>query len=923
MMQFSENQMALLNERYLLDKSNGEKEAWEDLSMRVAVAIAKASLPYNDRNFENEVKEYYESILNFDFIPATPILMNAGTEKQQLFSCFVTQLQDSLESIYSELGLSARIFSGAGGVGYDFGQLRPEGSKVSGRGISSGALSFMKLYDTSCGIIKIGSGSRRGAMLAALPVDHPEILDFIKCKQNGKDFKNFNISVVITDEFMAAVKMDGEYELKSFKNNPERKTLKARKVFNAIVAQAWKTGEPGILFLDTANKFNPTPKLGKYISTNPCFTGNMLLKTTRGYKSFAELSDKNVDIINKDGNVEHSRVWCSGVKDVIRLNLSDGSKLECTPDHRLMLSDGTECLAKDSYRQCLKVYTSPYTLHDSLYVKLGFIQGDGNLTRLTSTEHNGLEINIGKNDKDVQNYFGYADTDFSKDGRKVYTDEFTKTLKELNFSALPLPERVFPSTFSNWLPTEQLSFLRGLFSANGCVVKNHRVSFKTTCKTLIEELVHALSGFGIESTYVTNKAKETMFSNGAYLCKESYDLQINKYTSIVKFYEEIGFLQAYKNKDLEALIQNNAPKVLKITNLPAQAVYDFTAPETHWGVVNGFVVHNCGEVVGIDGSVCCLGHVNFATIIKDGAIDYNELERRIRIGIRFLDNCIDVNKYPHDKFKKISFATRTIGLGFAGFADLLIQLKIRYGSQECFKLINEIGSFFQEISHDESLKIAEKRGVYPAFEGKTPLRRNASTNTIAPTGSTAMIADCSYGVEPYFALAFIKNCMDGKQLTYGNKYFEEYLLTLPIEIKENVLDYAIKHGTLKGIDKKMLPEYIIDIFVTAHDIEPRDRVKVQAAWQKYIDLSISSTVNLPENSTKEDVADIYRLSWDYGCKGITVYRNNSRSQQVLNIEKVKNTWTCEMCGHIEELPEGVNADATCIKCPKCNHKSCA
>ncbi len=599
-MNFNENQLALLNERYFIEKANGEKETWEDLSMRVAVAIAKASHSYNDRNFEEETKEYYESILNFDFIPATPILMNAGTEKQQLFSCFVTQLQDNLESIYTELGLSAKIFSGAGGVGYDFGQLRPEGSKVSGRGISSGALSFMKLYDTSCGIIKIGSGSRRGAMLAALPVDHPEILDFIKCKQNGKDFKNFNISVVITDEFMAAVKMDGEYELKSFKNNPEKKTLKARKVFNAIVNQAWKTGEPGILFLDAANKYNPTPKLGKYISSNPC-----------------------------------------------------------------------------------------------------------------------------------------------------------------------------------------------------------------------------------------------------------------------------------------------------------------------------------GEVVGIDGSVCCLGHINFATIVTDGKINYNELEKRIRIGIRFLDNCIDVNKYPHEKFKKVSLATRTIGLGFAGFADLLVQLNIRYGSDECFKLINEIGSFFQEISHDESFKIALTRGNYPAFENKTPLRRNASTNTIAPTGSTAMIADCSYGVEPYFAIAFIKNCMDGKQFVYGNKYFESYLNTLPFDIKDEILKYAQTYGTLHGIDKMLLPNYIIDTFVTAHDVEPRNRVKVQAAWQKYIDLSISSTVNLPETATKENVAEIYMLAWEYGCKGITVYRNNSRSMQVLNIEKVKNTWTCEMCGYIEELSEGINPETTCIKCPKCNHKSCA
>jgi ribonucleoside-diphosphate reductase alpha chain len=744
MKQFSENQMTLLLERYFLDKPDGSKETWEDLSMRTAVAIAKASSHYGDRNFEEEVKEYYEAILNFDFIPATPILMNAGTDKQQLFSCFVTQLQDNLESIYAELGLSAKIFSGAGGVGYDFGQLRPEGSKVSGRGISSGALSFMRLYDTSCGIIKIGSGSRRGAMLAALPVDHPEIMDFIKCKQNGKDFKNFNISVVITDEFMVAVKMDGEYELKSFKNNPEHKTLKARKVFNAIVNQAWKTGEPGILFLDAANKYNPTPKLGKYISSNPCISGDSTVITKKG----------------------------------------------------------------------------PITLKE-LY--------------LLSQTKKPLPMIKSYNEKTKR-------VIWQRPVRVLFTKPDTKVLK--------------------------LTFKNSYNSHTLVCTPDHKI----------------------------------------------FDFHVNSYIAAEKWVH--GGTTLDVNNDVVVLLHVDDRQF-------SSDVYDITMPVHHNFFADGVLVANCGEVVGVDGSVCCLGHVNFATIVKDGKIDYKELERRIRLGIRFLDNCIDVNKYPHDKFKKVSLATRTIGLGFAGFADLLVQLNIRYGSHECFKLINEIGAFFQETSHDESFQIALKRNGYPAFEGKTPLRRNASTNTIAPTGSTAMIADCSYGVEPYFALAFIKNCMDGKQLVYGNAYFENYLNTLTPEVKEEVLKYAQLHGTLHGIDKKLLPDYILDTFVTAHDIEPRDRVKVQATWQKYIDLSISSTVNLPESATKEDVAEIYRLAWDYGCKGITVYRNNSRSQQVLNIEKVKNTWTCENCGHIETLDDSIDPTQVCIKCPKCTHKSCA
>lgn len=744
---FNENQMALLNERYFLEKADGVKETWDDLCLRVAVAIAKASNVYKDRDFESEVKEYYEVIKSLLFVPATPILMNAGTEKQQLFSCFVTQLQDNLESIYAELGLSARIFAGAGGVGYDFSQLRPEGSKVSGRGISSGALSFMKLFDTSCGIIKIGSGSRRGAMLAALSVDHPEILDFIKCKSNTKNFTNFNISVIMTDDFMAAVKMDGEYELKSFKNNPEKKTLKARKVFNAIVNQAWKTGEPGVLFLDTANKYNPTPKLGKFISTNPCLSGNTM-------------------IITKAGR----------------------------------------------------------TTIDTLFYQQQLTGLKGKLA------------------------YTYS---YNEKSRKVVWQKIKKII---------------------------------LTKKNAEVI---RMKFENTEHHTYTDLVctHDHKIFNIIS---------------------------EEYVEAIKL--KIGDMSCNEDGVVMKLISRESI-------IEREDVYDIQMPKHHNFFANNILVHNCGEVVGFDGSVCCLGHVNLARLVKDGKIDYELFERLIRTGIRFLDNCIDANKYPHDKFKKAAMATRTIGLGLFGFADMLAQLKIPYASEQCFKLINELGKFFQEISHDESAKIAEKRGTYPAFEGKTPLRRNALTNTIAPTGSVAMIADASYALEPFFGLAFIKNCMDGKQLVYGNKYLDEVLEDYK-ENKDEILAYAQKYGTLKGINPALIPDYIVDNFKTAHDISPKDKVKVQACWQKYIDLSISATINMPESATKEDVAEIYETAWSYGCKGITVYRNNSRSQQVLNIEKVRNTYTCEACGKITELDEGIDPATVCVKCV-CGHRFCA
>ncbi|MEG1726264.1 MAG: LAGLIDADG family homing endonuclease, partial [Anaerovoracaceae bacterium] len=340
--------------------------------------------------------------------------------------------------------------------------------------------------------------------------------------------------------------------------------------------------EPGFIFTDDLE-----------FVYNPCFTGDMKLLTKDGYKTFEELDGSRVDVVNKDGKVSNGKVWCNGEKETIEILTWNGERIKCTPDHVFMLNDGTECKAKDTVGKRLMAYKGKLNNNKDMYVKLGFIQGDGCTGRLKSKEHSGLEVNIGERDSEIAELFGIS---YDNEKRIYYTKGYNETLIKLGFSSEKLPERTFPSTYSDWTIEEKKSFLRGCYSANGSVITNYRVAYKTTCKTFVEQLQKALSELGIESRTTTNKSKKVLFSNGEYQCRESYDININKLPSIAKFYELIGFVQQYKNESLETLITKKSPLVRSVKSNGLQKVYDFSEPLVHWGVVEGVVVHNCVEV---------------------------------------------------------------------------------------------------------------------------------------------------------------------------------------------------------------------------------------------------------------------------------------------------------------------------------------
>ena len=565
----SENSKIVLERRYLKKDETGTViEAPEEMFRRVAGHIAEAEKNYDQNTrIKNVEDKFYNMMTEFRFLPNSPTLMNAGRSLGQLAACFVLPVDDSIDGIFDAVKNAAVIHKSGGGTGFAFSRLRPENSRVgSTGGVASGPVSFMKIFNSATEQVKQG-GTRRGANMAILRVDHPDIMSFIRCKNDKRELNNFNISVGVTDTFMKAVFKKEEYDLIDPRNQAPAGRLNAAAVYAELVAQAWATGDPGIIFLDEINRFNTTPGIGEIEATNPC-----------GEQPLLPLEACNLGSIN--------------------------------------------------------------------------------LTKFIGT---------------------------------------------------------------------------------------------------------------------------------------------------------------------------------------------------------------------LDGQPC---------------VDYDRLKETIHLAVRFLDNTIDMSQYPIKEIDEMVRSNRKIGLGIMGFADLLFALNIAYNSPEAVDMAEEIMSFFQKESHAASTALAEERGVFPNFDQSlfnaegTPMR-NATTTTIAPTGTLSIIAGCSSGIEPVFALSFIRTVMDDDKLIEVNPVFESiakeqgfYSAALMKEIAEQ--------GSVKGCSQ--IPIELRKIFVTAHEIEPEVHIKMQAAFQRHTDNAVSKTVNLPNDAKEEDVRVIYDQAYQLKCKGVTVYRDGSKDNQVLSIK---------------------------------------
>ena len=843
-----------------------------------------------------------ELIRNKKFLFGGRILSNRGIKdtKVTLSNCYVIEPpQDNIESIFDTAKKLARTFSYGGGCGVDISNLAPKGSKVNNTAKeTTGSISFMDLYSLTTGLI--GQNGRRGALMISLDCNHPDIEEFIDLKTDLTKVTKANISVKLTNDFMNAVKNNQEYDLEFYRPEVNQKIVKkanAKEVFMKLAKNNWSMAEPGCLFWDRIKNWNllSNVKDFSFAGVNPCFTGDMKLLTEDGYKTFSELDGKNVKLINKDGNISDGKVWCSGTKDIVELKISGGGAIKCTPNHIFMLNNDEECEAKDLKGKRIKSFIQNNVKYDNLFVKLGFIQGDGALGRLASTAHRGIEVNIGEKDGDILSLF--SDEKYTnKNYRCIYLSNYVDKLKELKFSQEHLPTRCMPETYNSWAYNQKQSFLRGCFSANGSVIKNYRVSYKTTCRKFAEQLQKTLlDDFGIKSFITTNKPKNVKFSNGEYLCKQSYDINIGKLKDVVKFYSEIGFVHDYKTKDLLHLISIKSPFILSVKPIGKEKVYDFTEPETHWGIVNGVIVHNCAEEALPAGGSCLLGSINLSEFVinpftDEAEFNYDGFTRAVEITTKGLNEVLDegIPLHPLQEQRESVSDWRQIGLGIMGLADMLIKLGIKYGSRESVSLCSKISKKMIDNVVKTSALLSKEQGCYPKckideimssefFQTNISAKtkelvskfglRNSQLLTIPPCGSTGTMLGVSTGIEPIFANYYTRKT---ESLNGKDTYYKVYT---PI---------VKKYMEVNNIaDDSMLP----DFFITSSQINYKDRINMQSTWQKSIDASISSTVNVPNEFTIDDTFNLYCYAWEKGLKGITMFRDNCDRVGILTTGK--------------------------------------
>ncbi|HHF55567.1 MAG TPA: vitamin B12-dependent ribonucleotide reductase [Thermoplasmatales archaeon] len=360
---------------------------------------------------------------------------------------------------------------------------------------------------------------------------------------------------------------------------------------------------------------------------------------------------------------------------------------------------------------------------------------------------------------------------------------------------------------------------------------------------------------------------------------EDYEL-INPRTG-----EAVGKLNATEvfNKIVEEAWKSGEPGVIFIDEINRHN------PTPHVGEIEA--TNPCGEQPLLPYESCNLGSINLSRFVKNGEIDWEKLKEITWKAVHFLDNVIDMNKYPIPQIKKMTLANRKIGLGVMGFADMLIQLKIPYDSNEALELAEKIMSFIQKEAKAASEELGKQRGSFPNFkgsvyDGKYEAMRNATVTTIAPTGSISIIAGCSSGIEPLFAISFVRNVLDEEDRLYEiNPYFEKIAKEMGFFSEELLKKIADNNGSVQGIEE--VPQEVQRIFVTALDIPPEWHVRMQAAFQKYVDNATSKTINLREDASVEDVRKAYILAYKLKCKGITVYRYGSRPEQVISAKEEK------------------------------------
>jgi ribonucleoside-diphosphate reductase alpha chain len=419
----------------------------------------------------------------------------------------------------------------------------------------------------------------------------------------------------------------------------------------------------------------------------------------------------------------------------------------------------------------------------------------------------------------------------------------------------------------------------------------------------VEEFVDAKQGAGLENFNLSVAAPDALFTAAA--TRSPWPLRHPRSGEVVRTVDAQGLL----DRIAAAAWTSGEPGLVFVDRVEA----DNPTPD-----VGRFeAVNPCGEQPLLPFEACTLGSVNLARFEHAGRVDFEALGACVRDGVRFLDDVLDVNVWPLPEIAAISARNRKIGLGVMGWADLLVRLGIPYDAPEALAAADEVMGFVARAARETSEALARERGPFPGFAtsalaraGRAP-RRNATVTTIAPTGTLALIAGCSSGIEPLFALAYVRRALDASELREEHPLLAAALRGAGAEA---ALATVRTMGRARGI--RGVPEAVGRVFATAYDVSPEGHVRMQAAFQRHVDNGVSKTINLPRHATVEDVAGAYGLAFELGCKGITVYRDGSREQQVLTSGGTRNGEQCPQCEGPLALSGG------CRTCARCGWASC-
>ena len=938
----SENAIVVMERRIMQRNDQGDAlETPDECFHRVARNLAEAELKFGGSEADRAAAEasFYRLMASLDFLPNSPTLVNAGRELQQLSACFVLPVEDSIEGIFEAIKHTAIIHKSGGGTGFAFSRLRPSNDRVqSTMGIASGPVSFMKVFDSATEAIKQG-GTRRGANMGILRVDHPDIDQFIEMKADMTTLQNFNISVAVTDAFMRAVETGNDYDLLNPKSGEVVARRSARKVWETMFQNAWKNGDPGIIFIDRINdgRANPVPKRGPVESTNPCVTGDTLVYSALGLLRADELAQRDgalpVVVDSEDGVAISSGVFRSGRKPVFRLQTVEGYELRLTADHRVMTDRGwveSQALVPGDRIRLLS-HKGAFGNGGSLALGrlFGWLVGDATFAgdravlSFFGEEKGELAPMFAEMMATVvpaapgrRKSYTIAPGDVSgRDEARVRSARFMRIAAEHGLT--PGNKHRVPDSVLGGTEEMQRGFLQALFTADGHVggsrAKGLSARLTSVNLTLLKGVQRLLLNFGIASAVFAERRSEMtrQLPDGRgglaeYHTQAQHDLVVSR-DNLHRFASDIGFLSAAKQSALVDRLANYQRGPYRETFYARfeslvpdgeEDVFDLSEPLTNSFVANGLVVHNCGEQPLYPYDSCNLGSINLGhfTTRESGAVtlDYERLGKVVRRAVHFLDNVIEMNHYPIGEIAETSSAIRRIGLGVMGWADLLIELRIPYNAEAALQLGREVMTFIQREADSASNQLALVRGNFPDWadsiygprgpEGPRPMR-NSTRTTIAPTGTLSIIADCSGGVEPVFALAFIRSHYLDKndptkrtELAEANEQFER-AARAEGWYSDDLMRFLAEGGHLA--ERPDVPQWAKDVFVTAHEIAPEWHVRMQAAFQEGTDNAVSKTINFPNTATVDDVRLAYELAYRTGCKGITIYRDGSRDLQVL------------------------------------------